>query len=269
LVEYYQLKFVCQNIAPFATGAQWWSLFAVERLNELKMAKRNRTASETKLQNYNAQIGELFLLVNSSNNEMQCRTLAITDWNEIDPTDTVSLLAPLSLHPSAEVRQLVALQLASMSNPTRDPRAIQALVTLAADGDIKVRVAAARSSYIAKEFGLTGDNQFGKSLAERLVHWEQVDETTMLSFQCPDLSVARQALAILAGIAAKQMIQRSDEKQAQPQPKPGADVPAYLPDLIVDEVQPESFDLPRQGVPKDVLNISKASIRLPELLTDN
>ena len=67
------------------------------------------------------------------------------------------------------------------------------------------------------------------------------------------------------------MTHRSDEKQTQQQPdrtSHTAEDPTRLPDGIVDEKTPEVVDLPRQGTPKEVLNVSKASRRLPQLLMD-
>lgn len=48
-----------------------------------------------------------------------------------------------------------------------------------------------------------------------------------------------------------------------------SDEPKHLPDVITDDEELEVVDLPRQGIPKDVLNVSKASARLPELLIDD
>jgi len=67
------------------------------------------------------------------------------------------------------------------------------------------------------------------------------------------------------------MTHRTDEKQTQPSTGRADDLPDEpnrLPDVIVDDAQPEVIDLPRQGIPKDVLNVTKASARLPELLID-
>jgi len=67
------------------------------------------------------------------------------------------------------------------------------------------------------------------------------------------------------------MTYRTDEKQTQPstgRPDDLPDEPELLPDVIVDDAQPEVIDLPRQGISKDVSNVSKASARLPELLID-
>ena len=107
------------------------------------MSNRINRDQELTHAQYNSRIGELFMLVNSSDHDVQCRALAITNWEGIRESDAVALLAPLSTHSSAEVRQLVALQLATAAGSAEDPRALQALITLAADNDQNVRAAAA------------------------------------------------------------------------------------------------------------------------------
>lgn len=140
---------------------------------------------------YHSRIGELFMLVNSSEHDVQCRALAMTDWEEIRESDAVALLAPLSTHSNVEARQLVALQLATIAGSATDPRALQALITVAADDDPKVRAAAAPSSYIANEFSLTPDGRPATSPADRFVDWQQEGETTTLSFRCPNITTAK------------------------------------------------------------------------------
>jgi hypothetical protein len=235
------------------------------------MINRIREPNEVGRSDYHARIGRLFLEINSPDHDVQCGTLAMTDWRDIREADAVALLAPLSLHQSAEVRQLVALQLATVPGLGDDPRALQALATLAADGDPKVRAAAARSSFVQNELQLTPDDQSAKSPADRFVDWQQEEQTTIFSFRCPDITTARQLLAIIAGSMAMQTIHRPDEKRTQPPSDRSSDATndsPRLPDVILDDGQPEVFDLPYKGVPKDVLNISKASIRLPQLLID-
>jgi hypothetical protein len=195
----------------------------------------------------------------------------MTDWQDIRDTDAIALLAPLSTHPSAEVRQLVALQLAAVAGSAADPRALQALVTLAADSEPEVRAAAARSSYIANEFCLTPDDQAAKNPVGRFVDWRLEDQAAIFSVRCSDVSAAQQLLAILAGFTARQMAHRSDEKKKQPPPdqtNEAAVEALHLPDVILDDKQLEAFDLPRRGTPKDVANIQRESVRLPELLID-
>ena len=221
---------------------------------------------------YNSRIGELFVLLNSSDQQVQCRALAMTDWEEIRDSDAVALLASLSPHSNGEVRQLVALQLASIAGSADDPRALQALVTLAADDDPKVRAAAARSSYIANEFSLTPNGKSATSPADRFVDWEQEGETTKLSFRCPNSGTAKRLLAIIAGLCAREMTHPSNEKQTQPpaaKPAELADEPRRLPDVLIDDEPPEIFDLPRRGVVKPVVNVSKGSIRLPDVLIED
>lgn len=236
------------------------------------MANRiSRDESLTHAQ-YNSRIGELFMLVNSSDDDVQCRALAMTDWEDIRESDAVALLAPLSTHSSAEVRQLVALQLATTAGSAEDSRALQALVTLAADDDQKVSAAAARSSYIANEFSLTPEGQFATSPADRYVDWQQEGEMTSLSFRCPNIATVKRFLAIITGLSAREMTHPSDEKQT---PTPAAktnelaDEPRRLPDVLIDDEQLEVFDLPRKGVAKPVVNVSKGSTRLPDVLIED
>lgn len=194
---------------------------------------------------YNARIGTLFLRVNSSDHNIRCRALAMTDWQDIRESDAVALLAPLATDPDVEVRQLVALQLATAAGSADDPRALQALITLVADDDPVVRAAAARSSYIASEFSLTPDDQSAISPAVRFVDWRQ------------------------EGLSVRKMTHRSDEKQIQPHADKGndlADEPKRLPDVIMDEETSQVLDLPRNGTPKAVMNVAKASVRLPDIL---
>jgi len=69
----------------------------------------------------------------------------------------------------------------------------------------------------------------------------------------------------------EKMTNPTDEKKSQSSADHSKNVPDEhdrLPDKIVDEEQPEIVDLPRPGIPKDVLNVSKASTRLPELLIE-
>ena len=68
------------------------------------------------------------------------------------------------------------------------------------------------------------------------------------------------------------MTHPSDEKQTQPpaaKPDELADEPRRLPDVLIDHEQPEVFDLPRKGVGKPVVNVSKGSIRLPDVLIED
>jgi hypothetical protein len=145
-------------------------------------------------------------------------------------------------------------------------------VTLAADDDPEVRAAAARSSYIADEFGLTADGQFATSPANRFVDWQQEGETTTLSFRCPNIATAKRFLAIMTGLRAREMTHPSDEKQTQ-QPAAKADEfavqPRRLPDVLIDNEQSEVVDLPRKGVVKPVVNVAKGSIRLPDVLIED
>lgn len=220
---------------------------------------------------YNSRIGDLFLMVNSSDEDVQRRALATTDWQDVSESDAVALLAPLATHSSAEVRELVALQLATTAGSAKDPRALQALITLAADNEPTVRAAAARSSYIANEFSLTADDQSATSPANRFVNWEQEGETTTFSFRCPDIATAKRFLAIVTGLSAREMVHRSKEGQTPPPLDQTDDIPTELkrlPDVILDDEQPEVFDLPRQGVPKAVLDVSKGTVRLPDVLID-
>ncbi len=67
------------------------------------------------------------------------------------------------------------------------------------------------------------------------------------------------------------MTRHTDQKQTRPSTDKSndlADNNKHLPDVIIDDAQPEAFDLPRKGIPKDVVNVSKAPARLPELLID-
>ena len=67
------------------------------------------------------------------------------------------------------------------------------------------------------------------------------------------------------------MTHPSDQQKTQPPTDKASDVPdepVRLPDAIMAEEQPEVFDLPRQGTPKAVTNVSKASVRLPDALID-
>ena len=64
----------------------------------------------------------------------------------------------------------------------------------------------------------------------------------------------------------------SDEKQTQaPTAKANeaVDEPRRLPDVLVDDEQPEVFDLPRSGNAKPVVNVSKGSLRLPDVLIED
>lgn len=235
------------------------------------MPKRVDQDHELSRAHYDSRIGDLFLRLNSPEHDIQCHTLAMADWQDIREADAVALLAPLSTHQSTEVRHLVALQLAMVAGSAEDVRALQALVTLAVDDDLTVRTAAARSSYIVRAFNLTQYDQSAKSLGNRYVDWRQEGEITTFSFRCPDISTAKQFLAIVTGLVARQMTHRSDEKQTPPPTDRSNDLPdepTRLPDMIMDDEQPEVFDFPRQGIPKEVLNVSKASVRLPELLID-
>lgn len=68
------------------------------------------------------------------------------------------------------------------------------------------------------------------------------------------------------------MTHRSNEKPVQPLTQKShndTDESNHLPDVIADDEELEVCDLPRQGIPKDVLDVSKASERLPELLMDD
>ena len=237
------------------------------------MSDQTNRDEELRQAQYYARIGELFLTVNSADHDEQCRALAMTDWQDICESDAVALLAPLSTHTNAEVRQIVALQLAATAGSAEDPRALQALVTLAADEDPMVRAAAARSSYIAEKFSLTPDGQSGTSPADRFVEWQHEGEMTTFSFRCLDISTAKRIRAILTGLSAREMTHPSNQRQPPAEksddvPVDAPDGPKRLPDVIMDEEQPEVFDLPRQGVPKAVLNVSKASVRLPDVLID-
>ena len=233
---------------------------------------RNRINRDEELSHvqYNARIGELFLMVNSSDHDIQCRALAMTDWQDIPESDAVALLAPLSTHSNVEVRQLVALQLATAAGSAEDPRALQALIALAKD-DAPVVRAAARSSCIANEFSLTPDDQSAINSADCFVDWRQEGETTTFSFRFPDISTAKRCLAIVTGRIMREMTNRPDEKQMHPRDDKTNDAPGEpkrLPDVIMDEEPPQVFDLPRHGTPKAVMSISKASVRLPDVLID-
>lgn len=84
----------------------------------------------------------------------------------------------------------------------------------------------------------------------------------------------------MTGLSAREMTHPSDQKQTQPPPAKGneADAPAKgneadelsrLPDVLIDDEQPDVFDLPRKGVVKPVANVSKGSIRLPDVLIED
>lgn len=45
--------------------------------------------------------------------------------------------------------------------------------------------------------------------------------------------------------------------------------PAHLPDALVDDDPSEVCDLPRIGVAKPVVNITKATVRLPDVLIED
>ena len=71
----------------------------------------------------------------------------------------------------------------------------------------------------------------------------------------------------------KQQMQRPTDTASTDTASTGkaSDVPdetVHLPDAIVNREQPEIFDLPRQGTPTDVANVSRASVRLPDALFD-
>ncbi len=235
------------------------------------MPKRMIRVRDPSHDQYNSQVGELFLKVNSSDHDVQHRALAMTDWQKIRESDVIALLAPLSTHPDVDVRQLVALQLAAAADLADDPRALQALVTLAADDDQTVRAAAAQSSYIANEFSLTRDGQSAKSLLDRFVDWRQEGETMTFSLRCRDIATAKRILAIVTGFSVREMTHRADEKQLPPpaaKPNGPPNEPQRLPDVIMDEELPQVLDLPRHGTPKAVMNVSKAPLRLPDVLID-
>jgi hypothetical protein len=46
------------------------------------------------------------------------------------------------------------------------------------------------------------------------------------------------------------------------------DQPRHLPDVLVAEDSQNIVDLPRQGAPREVVNLAKAPNRLPALLID-
>ncbi|MGM0490620.1 MAG: hypothetical protein ACQESR_28165 [Planctomycetota bacterium] len=76
----------------------------------------------------------------------------------------------------------------------------------------------------------------------------------------------------MTGLSARKMTHPSDERQTQqPTAKANelADEPRHLPDVLIDDEQPEVFDLPRKGVVKPVVNVSKGSIRLPDVLVED
>lgn len=43
----------------------------------------------------------------------------------------------------------------------------------------------------------------------------------------------------------------------------------HLPDAILNDVQEEVIDLPRPGIPVDVLNVTKATTRFPDVLIED
>ncbi|MFO7906004.1 MAG: hypothetical protein R6U98_25315, partial [Pirellulaceae bacterium] len=129
-----------------------------------------------------------------------------------------------------------------------------------------------RTSYIASEFNLTSDGQSAISLADCFVDWQREGETNILSLRCPNIATAKRFLAIMTGLSARKMTHPSDERQTQqPTAKANelADEPRHLPDVLIDDEQPEVFDLPRKGVVKPVVNVSKGSIRLPDVLVED
>ena len=219
---------------------------------------------------YCARIGELFLMVNSSELDIQCKTLAMTDWSDLRTADVAALLAPLATHPIADERSLVALVLATTVGVAQETCALQALVTLAVDDDPAVRAAAGQSSDLAREINLTHGDQSATSLAERLVDWRQEDEATF-SFRCTNLAVAKRLRAIITGLSVREMTHRSDETQTRPAVDKFDDVhgePTRLPDVIMGGTPPQASDLPRRGTPKAVINVAKSSVRLPDVLVD-
>lgn len=76
----------------------------------------------------------------------------------------------------------------------------------------------------------------------------------------------RETRVILKG--GRFMISRHQERQAQAESTATVGEANHVPDLLFDEVQVEVVDLPRRGIAKDVENVTKATVRLPERLYD-
>lgn len=233
-----------------------------------KRADHNSTLNPTR---YAAHLGEVFVAINSTDHRSRCRALAMTDWEAIDVRDAVGLLAPLAADASIEVRQLVALQLATVAGSGGDPRAVQALVTLSMDEDPAVRGAAGRSAFVAHESSLTQDGGSAISHADRFVRVQHDGEAVVLLLRCPNESVARRLRAAVTGLSVREMAHPSEQKSAKPTPDRNCtapDKPTRLPDVLIDEEQSSAIDLPRRGTVSSVPNVSQGSIRLPDVLID-
>jgi hypothetical protein len=236
-----------------------------KRIDRMKTrADAPHTISES--DRYFAKLGEAVHNLFSGSHDDVCRTLAMTDWKSFSPSDAAAAMVPLASHEDLEIRQLVALQLSDLA-AADDLLARRALAALAFDSEPLVRREAMRSDHVLALLGLTSNHDPAINPAENLVESQQDGPLMTFTYRPNNAEETARLISTIAAWKATGMADRTEEKAIRD--STGTENDNYLPDMIFDEDQIEIVDLPRYGTPKDVLNVTKASDRLPDLLIED
>lgn len=221
--------------------------------------------SSVKSDRHFASLGRALHDLCSSSHDQLCRTLAMTDWTAFSVADAVGAIAPLAFHDDAEVRQLVALQLAGL--PAEDSMlACRALAMLACDVVPEVRREAMRAGHVAGLLGLTSVVKAATSPAEAFVESRLDGPLMTFTYRPNSRDESARLISIIAAWKATGMSDQTKKEGARRQRV--TDDENHLPDMIQEGDQFEMVDLPRPGIAKDVLDVTKATRRLPDVLIE-
>ncbi|MCG8586175.1 MAG: hypothetical protein MI757_15820 [Pirellulales bacterium] len=189
----------------------------------------------------------------------------MTDWPAFSVADAVGAIAPLAFHDDAEVRQLVALQLASL--PVQDNMlACRALAMLACDNSPEVRREAMRADHVVELLGLTSDARPATSPAEAFVESRLDGPMVTYTYRPNSQNESARLISIIAAWKATGMADKTRKEEGRR--RRTSEGENHLPDLIQQGDQFEVIDLPRPGTAKEVVEVTKATRRLPDVLIE-
>jgi len=136
---------------------------------------------------------------------------------------------------------------------------------LAHDPGAEVRMTAGRGDS-QRSSGLTGRFDPAKNTVENLVVSRDSGSTVAVSIVANIALEIERLESFFASRKVVRMTDRTEHPKSAGKQHKRRDDDSHLPDLIVDQVVEEIADLPRPGVPKDVLNVTKADHRFPDVL---